>query len=308
MGSDQRTAACPGRLLVIGNFDGVHVGHQAVLSEAITEAAARDLVPTVLTFDPHPAVVLARPSRPMLTTIHQKKHLLSQIHPALEVVVLKFSRKLAALTPEQFARRILKEQLNAKVVVVGQNFRFGHRRAGDLQVLERLGRELGFVARAEPLRGDEEGAFSSTRIREALEAGNVALAARLLGRPHVIFGTVARGDQRGRTLGFPTANLEDVPVALPADGVYFGWARPSDTERREAVINIGARPTVDRPSAVEVHLLDYEGDLYGQELSVDLLGRVRSISRFSDVEQLRVQIGKDVDKVRKLMAAQGSHP
>ncbi len=303
MASDQRTAAASRRLLVIGNFDGVHLGHQAVLGEAVYEADARGLRPTVLTFDPHPAAVLGRPTRPMLTTSQQKKELLRQLEPSLEVVILEFDHHLAALTPEQFARRILKERLNAKVVVVGQNFRFGRGRAGDLQVLERLGKELGFVARAEPLRGDESGPFSSTRIRQALEAGDVAGAARLLGRPHLVFGRVERGDQRGRTLGFPTANLEEIPVAIPAEGVYFGWAHSSGLESKEAVVNIGTRPTVGRPSAVEVHLLDYEGDLYGQELSVELLGRLRPVQRFADVQQLKLQIGKDIDRARELMAS-----
>jgi len=287
---------------VIGNFDGVHRGHQAVLGRALREAAAHGLVPTVLTFDPHPALVLGRDAPPFLTSHEDKVRLLRELDPALEVVTWTFSRELAASSPEEFARTVLVDALSARIVVVGQNFRFGHGRSGDLERLHELGRDLGFVARSEPLQGDAAGPYSSTRVREALEQGDVRGAAALLGRDHFLSGVVMRGDGRGRKLGFPTANLGGVSVAVPADGVYAGLADFGEGARL-AVMNIGGRPTFTNVRALEVHVVGAAPDLYDKRLTVHFRERLRATRRFDSVEDLVRQIGADVEHAQKLSIA-----
>lgn len=304
-GIDQRTkmSSSPGasrpRLLVIGNFDGVHLGHQAVLGHALREAAAQELVPTVLTFDPHPAVVLGRAAPIILTAHEDKVRLLRALDPKLEVVTWTFTRELAASSPEEFAEEVLVKALSARIVVVGQNFRFGRARSGDLERLHQLGQRLGFAARSEPLQGDAAGPYSSTRVREALGRGDVRGAAALLGREHFLSGVVARGDGRGRTLGFPTANLVEVSVAVPADGVYAGLADWGDGPRL-AVMNIGGRPTFTSVRALEVHVVGAAPDLYGQKLTVHFHERLRDTQRFASIEDLVRQIGLDVEHAQKL--------
>jgi riboflavin kinase/FMN adenylyltransferase len=291
-----------GRLLVIGNFDGVHLGHQAVLQSAAQTAAEAELRASVLTFEPHPAQVLGRTPPPLLTTSARKRELVSEVAPEVEFIGWPFTRQTADLSPQEFAREVLVENLSARIVVVGQNFRFGKDRAGDLASLERLGKELGFVARVEALRGDEQGPFSSTRVRQALSEGRVRDARDVLGRWHRMTGKVAVGDGRGRTLGFPTANLHEIAVALPLEGVYCGLSPDSKGASRPCVVSIGRRPTVERPRSVEVHLLDFDGDLYGAPLSVDLVARLRDIERFPDVAALTAQISRDIGQARELLS------
>jgi riboflavin kinase/FMN adenylyltransferase len=191
---------------------------------------------------------------------------------------------------------------------VGENFRFGKGRAGDLDTLQELGDLLGFEARAEPMRGDQFGAFSSTRIRTLLSEGNVAEAAAILGRPHFLSGHVVEGDKRGRTIGFPTANLEAVQQALPAEGVYavhvFDVAQSPSEFLASGVVNLGARPTVDRPHALEVHLLDFDEELYGRRLGLTLLAHLRPIRKFDDLNQLKLQIARDADEARRVAQLQ----
>jgi riboflavin kinase/FMN adenylyltransferase len=300
-----------GRLVAIGNFDGVHRGHRWVLSRASEQANARGLKPCVLTFDPHPAVVLGRALRAPLTTPECKSELLLQCVPGLEVIVLPFTRELASLSPRNFAQCILRERLDARAVLVGENFRFGRDRAGDLEALRNLGGELGFDAWAETLRGDDGGVYSSTRTRELLALGKVEMAAEVLGRPHRLFGDVIHGAQRGRQLGFPTANLAGVRETLPADGVYAvevsvaGASDEAGGSKHEGVFpgvaNIGARPTVGEPHAVEVHLLEFEGNLYGRTLGVSLLHRLRSVQKFDGVDALTRQIASDIATARRMV-------
>jgi riboflavin kinase/FMN adenylyltransferase len=295
-------------LVVIGNFDGVHRGHRAVIESALRLADEQGLRPLVLTFHPHPAEVLGRGGRPVLTTIDRKVELLLELGERLEVVVEPFTLELSRLEPTAFVREVLLERLDAKVVIVGDNFRFGHRRAGDLHVLRALGEQFGFDAHAEPLVGDEEGLFSSTRARAALEAGDLASAARCLGRPHSLSGRVARGAARGRTLGFPTANLADVAEATPPHGVYVCLVRREEADREAAalgpgVLNLGVRPTVQGGFSVEVHLLDFSGDLYDAQLRVELVARIRDEQRFPSIDALKEQIARDVLTARKLLAA-----
>ena len=293
------------RLVVIGNFDGVHLGHQSVLVSARARAQADGLALCVLTFDPHPAAVLSGKTRPVLTTTSRKAKILREAFPDLEVVVQHFDLDLAALSPREFVRRILVDQLHARVILVGENFRFGKNRAGDLSTLRELGSEFGFEARSEPLRGDAQGTYSSTRVRELLSSGNVAGASQLLGRPHWVSGKVIRGDQRGRTLGFPTANLQEVPQTLPAEGVYAVEVSLVEGTEESAlgrgVAHLGARPSVERPPSFEVHLLDQEIDLYGKTLGVTFVERIRAVERFADLDALKQQIAQDIQMARAVL-------
>lgn len=299
-----------GTLVLIGNFDGVHLGHRAVLETSSAQARARGLATVALTFDPHPSVVLGRGGEPVLTTLERKVELLGRICPELTVVVEPFTRELAALEPTEFAERVLARALAARVVVVGKNFRFGRARTGDLATLEALGQALGFEARAEPLRGDAEGPYSSSRVREALARGELASVERVLGRPHSLSGSVVRGAGRGRTIGVPTANLDGVAEALPPYGVYACVVDRLDGGKRalaKGVVNIGERPTLGAGFSVEAHLFDFEGDLYGARLRLHLCARLREERRFDGIDALRAQIERDLvtarDAVRERVPA-----
>lgn len=294
-------------LVVIGNFDGVHLGHQAVLTDAAGEAERRGLEPVVLTFDPHPAEVLGKGDHLRLTDTPRKLKLLRDIDSALTVSVEPFTRQLAALSPEEFVQRLLVDALRARVVLVGDNFRFGRARTGDLGTLRELGLDFAFEARSCALANAGGAVISSSRIRQALLAGEPVL--ELLGRPHSVSGTVVHGRQLGRTLGFPTANLGATTEMLPALGVYPCFVDLFEGERAVAlaagVANVGVRPTVapepdgraPTPS-VEVHLFDTATDLYGQRLRVHFLERLRPETRFADVAALAQQIGRDVAAAR----------
>jgi riboflavin kinase/FMN adenylyltransferase len=247
-----------------------------VIAAALTSAKSEDLRTLVLTFHPHPAQVLGKSTRPPLTAIERKVTLLRRSSPDLEVVVEPFTRELSEVSAEDFVREILLQRLGARSVIVGDNFRFGHGRAGDLALLERLGSELGFEARSQRLVGDEAGPFSSTRVRDALAAGDLERVEHCLGRPHSFAGRVARGDARGRQIGFPTANLVDIAELIPADGVYACLVDLEDeTQGARALAvgaaNIGVRPTAGAGRSVEVHLLDFAGDLYERRLRVHLV-------------------------------------
>ncbi|MBX3228794.1 MAG: bifunctional riboflavin kinase/FAD synthetase [Labilithrix sp.] len=284
-------------VIVIGNLDGVHRGHQAVLRQARAIADERGLTVGVLTFDPHPTLVLRGSGPPLLTTIARRVELLRH-HGADDVVVEPFTAALAAMTPADFAKELLAERLRAKVVVVGANFRFGAQRAGDLETLRAHGKDLGFDVAAAEIAGDAKGKYSSTRVRAAIDAGDLAEAAAILGRPHSISGTVEHGDHRGRTIGFPTANLGGVTEMLPPHGVYAVLA-----DERPAVMNLGVRPTVDGQNLrLEVHLFDFDGDLYGQALRVHFIAKIRDEKRFSGLDELKAQIAADAASARGLLA------
>jgi riboflavin kinase/FMN adenylyltransferase len=307
--------AAAGRLVVIGNFDGVHRGHQALLAEAAAEGKRRSLTPTALTFFPHPARALGRTAPPLLAALPRKLELIERVADGLETYVETFDERFAAQSASEFAERTLANKLKARVVLVGQDFRFGRGRAGDFAELTRLGAELGFEARSHAIIGDEHGRWSSTRIRAAIALGELDEAARLLGRPHMLSGTVARGDQRGRTIGFPTCNLSDVREALPPHGVYAvlvdreepagATASRSTPQHAKAlatgVANIGVRPTVKAmgaPPLVEVHLFDLDQDLYGARLRVHLIASLRAEQRFENVDALKAQIASDAERAR----------
>ncbi len=300
-----------GSLVAIGNFDGVHLGHQAVLRSAFGEARQRGLVPLVLTFDPHPSEVLGRGGLPLLTTLERKVELITRLDDNVRVVVEPFTRELASQSPSEFAERLLRQRLGASLVIVGKNFRFGKGRAGDLNELCRLGEAFGFEARAEWMSGDVSGDYSSTRVRQAVARGDLAEARRVLGRPHSISGSVVTGQQRGRTIGFPTANLADIRESQAPDGVY---AVLVDVEvaphvfqvAARGVMNQGKRPTLEAGPSTEVHLFDFDGDLYGKRLRVHLVERLRDERRFDGIEALRAQIADDAQRARDLLAPLGT--
>lgn len=268
-----------------------------MLRQARALADARGLCTVVLTFDPHPSQVLRGFTPPRLATLERRVELLRR-HGADDVVVEPFTLDFAALTPSRFAKELLVDRLGARAVVVGENFRFGAKRAGDLEALRGFGRELGFEVAAAEVAGDERGPFSSTRVRDAIAGGDLDEATRLLGRRHSISGVVEGGDRRGRTIGFPTANLGGVPEVLPPRGVYAVFAGD-----RPGVMNLGVRPTVDGANLrVEVHLFDFDGDLYGQSMRVHLVSRIRDEKKFSGLDELRAQIALDAEAARRSLA------
>jgi riboflavin kinase/FMN adenylyltransferase len=290
-----------GTLVAIGNFDGVHLGHRAVLRVCAEEARARALAPLVLTFHPHPAQVLGRSrGAPLLTTIEHRIALISDVDPMLRVVVEPFTLELAALSPREFVEQILVAGLGARKVVVGDDFHYGVGRSGSLSTLQTLGDELGFEAQAVALLLDTVGDYSSTRVRAAVIAGDVVAAERMLGRPHSVEGTVVPGDGRGRILGVPTANLDQIEELLPLGGVYACQVDARGC-RRPGVVNIGTRPTIGgRRRTVEVHLIDFTGDLYGERLGVHFLLRLREERTFAGVDELVAQIRLDLGKAREI--------
>ncbi len=298
-----------GSIVVIGNFDGVHLGHQAVLAALARLARNRQLEPKVLSFEPHPAVTLGRNAPSLLTTLARKRELIEQHCPGVELVVREFTVAFAQQSPAQFVQRVLIEQLAADVVMVGLNFRFGRDRSGGIGELEGFGQQHGFETMAEPLVSDEHGPWSSTRVRGLIANGEMAAAASILGRSHMLTGLVERGAQRGRQLGFPTCNIANAPEALPPNGVYAvlvdHLVGGSYRSLGKGVANIGVRPTVS-PAAqkplLEVHLFDLEQDLYGAELRVHFVARLREEQRFASLEELRTQISKDGEQARDLLA------
>jgi riboflavin kinase / FMN adenylyltransferase len=295
-----------GTAVTIGNFDGVHLGHQALLAHAVSEAEARGLTPVALTFEPHPNVVLGRAPRAMLTTLIRKAELLSRLG-AVHVFARRFDSCFSAWSPERFVEELLVGELAAKVVVSGKNFRFGRERKGDPDVLASLSRRFGFVALSEETK-DGRGPLSSTRAREAIARGDLEEAASILGRRHSVEGRVLVGDRRGRTIGFPTANLDSTHLALPPDGVYAVVVdRVTDRGPRvlaRGVMNIGVRPTVESAGArsVEVHLFDLEEDLYGQTLRAHVVRKLREERRFSGLDALKKQIEMDAEEARAVTA------
>jgi len=285
-----------GTIVTPGNHDGVHLGHRALL------AAARELGShvTALTFDPHPAVVLA-PSKapPLLTTPTRRAQLLRELG-ADAVEVLAFDEALAAMSPEAFVREVLVDRLGAAGVVLGPDFRFGKGRSGDVDTLRALGATHGFEVRTVPPVQREGGVVSSTRIRRLVQAGEVDAARRLLGRVHDAGGRVVRGDQRGRTIGFPTANLDCESVLLPADGVYAVVMRV-DGDLHRGVANLGVRPTFAAGRSVEAHLFDFDGDLYDRDARVGFVKRIRGERKFDGIEALKAQIATDAAAARQAL-------
>ena len=295
--------------VTIGVFDGVHRGHQRIVARAAEAAAAHGLPLVVVTFDPHPDEVVRPGSHPpLLCTVRRRAQLMAELG-ADAVCVLPFTLDFSRLGPDEFVRVVLAERLHARWVVVGENFRFGHRAAGDVALLTELGDKYDFTAEGVPLLTEDGVRISSSLIRERLAAGDVAGAARALGLPHRVEGVVVRGAQRGRTLGIPTANLETAPhTAIPADGVYAGWLASLDeggleTERWPAAISVGTNPTFDgQHRVVEAYALDRDDlDLYGVHVAVDFAARLRGMDKFDSVDALIAQMHLDIAEARALL-------
>jgi riboflavin kinase / FMN adenylyltransferase len=303
-------------VVTIGVFDGVHRGHQQILGHAVEKARAMGVPAVVVTFDPHPSEVVRPGSHPaVLTEPGRKAELMARLGVDA-LCVIPFTLEFSRLSAETFAHDMLVDSLHASLVVVGENFRFGHKAAGDVTLLRRLGRTFGFAVEAAPLvadTGNGDGTvFSSTYNRSLIAAGDVGAAATALGRPHRLEGVVVRGDQRGRELGFPTANLMSGPnAAVPADGIYAAYVKwghgesPIAVEReaaRMAAVSVGTNPTFSgRERTVEAFILDFDGDIYGERLVIDFVERLREQRTYTDLPPLIKQIDDDVARTRALL-------
>ncbi len=293
-----------GRAVVtIGVFDGVHRGHQEVIGHAVKRARDLGVQSVVVTFDPHPSEVVRPGSHPAVLTPPERKAELIEGLGVDVLCVLPFTHEFSRLSAGAFVHDVLVEHLHAALIVVGENFRFGHKAAGDVALLSRLGRTFGFGVEGAPLVATDGTVFSSTYIRACVAAGDVAAATQALGRPHRIEGAVIRGERRGRELGFPTANLLCGPyTAIPADGVYAGWLTRRHEEPRPAAISIGTNPTFQgQERSIEAHVLDFDGDLYGERLAFEFAARLREMRRYEGIEPLIAQMRQDVADARSIL-------
>ncbi len=306
--------ASGGCVVTVGFFDGVHRGHQVVVRRAVALAHERGVPAVVLTFDPHPSEIVRPGTHPPLLSTPAHRTDLMEALGVDAVLMLPFTLELSKLTPEEFVRQVLVERLHAVAVVVGQNFRFGHRAAGNIETLAELGAQYGFTAQGLPLAAPEgsgetgetgEQRFSSTDVRRMVLAGEVEAAALRLGRPHRVEGTVVRGAQRGREMGFPTANVDTPPhTAIPADGVYAGWL-VVDGDPLPAAISIGTNPTFDGTTrTVEAYAIGRTDlELYDKYVAVDFLARLRGQERFDSMEALVKRMNQDVEEATALIDA-----
>ena len=305
-------------VVTTGTFDGVHLGHQAIVAYLVERARAVGGVPTVVTFSPHPREVITGQPVPLLTTLDERADRLEALGVE-RFVVLPFSRALSQLSADAYVSDVLLGRVGMREIVVGYDHRFGRGREGDRATLDRIGAERGFTVDIIPeqIYGAGEGVagdgpargvtISSSEIRRRLlDDGDAAGAAHLLGRPYGLSGPVVRGDQRGRTIGFPTANVQPANPSklVPKTGVYAVRAQGRDGQARGGMMNVGVRPTFETSGrrTVEVHLFEFSGDLYGQTLAVDVVARLRDERRFSGVEALVAQLREDESQARKALA------
>lgn len=307
-------------VLTIGVFDGVHRGHAELIARAVKSGRARGVPTVLMTFDPHPMEVVFPGSHPaQLTTLTRRAELVEEL--GIDVfLVMPFTPDFMKLTPERYIHELLVERLHALDVVVGENFTFGKKAAGNVGILRKAGERLGFAVESVSLVAEQHQSetvtFSSTYIRACVDAGDVVAAAEALGRPHRVEGVVVRGDGRGRGLGYPTANVAPpMHSAIPADGVYAGWftvlghgegaGAVLPGERNPAAVSIGTNPTFSgRTRTVEAYVLDTSADLYGQHVAVDFVSRIRGQRKFESVDKLVEAMGRDTDKARAILAAQ----
>ncbi len=279
--------------LAIGNFDGVHRGHQALIEKAIELAREKELTPAVLTFHPHPIKVLKGPQRHMTLTPLAEKLRLIRLYGIEKIFVLKFSPSLYNLTPQEFVTEVLVKRLKAKAVVVGDNFRFGKNRTGDIVTLRRLSKVYGFTFYPYPQVHVDGMPVSSTRIRRMIREGKIEVAARMLGRPYKLVGKVVKGRGRGRGLGFPTANIEPENEVIPRNGVYACFAEV-EGGLWKAVVNVGTNPTFeDKSFSVEAHIIGFDRDIYGKPFGLYFVRRLRDEVKFDTVEKLKEAIDRD---------------
>ncbi|MGW4095617.1 MULTISPECIES: bifunctional riboflavin kinase/FAD synthetase [unclassified Mycobacterium] len=314
-----------GRCVVtIGVFDGVHRGHAELISHAVKAGRSRGVPVVLMTFDPHPMEVVFPGSHPaQLTTLTRRAELVEEL--GVDVfLVMPFTSDFMKLTPERYIHELLVEDLHVLEVVVGENFTFGKKAAGNVEMLRKAGERFGFAVESMSLvtesldaeHRDERVTFSSTYIRSCVDAGDVVAATEALGRPHRVEGVVVRGDGRGRVLGFPTANVAPPMFsAIPADGVYAAWftvlghgpmmGTVIPGERYQAAVSVGTNPTFSgRTRTVEAFVLDTNADLYGQHVAVDFISRIRGMEKFNRVEELVAEMKRDADKARAILAAQ----
>jgi riboflavin kinase/FMN adenylyltransferase len=294
-------------VVTIGVFDGVHRGHQQIIGRAVDKARAGGYASVLLTFDPHPSEVVRPGSHPPILTTQRTKADLVEALGVDVFCVVPFTPDFSKLAPDEFVHEVLVSSLHAAGVVVGENFRYGRKAAGDVEALTRAGRSFGFTVEGVPLIEERLGpdqpgtTFSSTYIRSCIAGGDVVSAARALGRPHRVEGVVVRGDGRGAGIGYPTANLSAIAyAAIPADGVYAGRMLRGATSLPMA-ISIGTNPTFEgQERRVEGYVLDFDGDLYGEHVSFEFLERLRATERYDSVEALVEQMARDVQETRRL--------
>ncbi|MCX4979271.1 MULTISPECIES: bifunctional riboflavin kinase/FAD synthetase [unclassified Streptomyces] len=296
-------------VVTIGSYDGVHRGHQLIIRHAVDRARELGVPSVVVTFDPHPSEVVRPGSHPPLLAPHHRRAELMAELGVDALLILPFTKEFSKLSPADFVAKVLVDKLHAKAAVEGPNFRFGHKAAGNVDFLREQGRTYDFEVEVVDLyvTGDAGGGepFSSTLTRRLVAEGDVEGAREILGRPHRVEGIVVRGAQRGRELGFPTANVETLPhTAIPADGVYAGWLHVAD-EAMPAAISVGTNPQFDGTErTVEAYAIDRVGlDLYGLHVAVDFLAFVRGQARFDSIDALLVAIGDDVKRSRELIEA-----
>ncbi len=292
-----------GTTVTVGTFDGVHLGHHAVLVEIVERARQAGRASVLVTFEPHPLeIVNPQAAPPLLTSAEERREALAET--GLDYVVfLRFDRELAAYSPEQFVREVLRERCGMQELVIGHDHGFGQARSGDVETLRRLGSSDGFLVDVVPPVEIGGHPISSTQIRRAVAGGDLSGAARLLGRPYSVSGRVVPGAGRGRTIGIPTLNLGEVPPRklMPPDGVYAAWVEWRGG-RAGGMLNQGPRPTFGEGSrTVEVHLLDFAGDLYGEWVKVEWVSRLRDTRKFGSVDQLMAQLNTDREQTRQAL-------
>lgn len=295
-----------GTVLTLGVFDGLHLGHQAIMKTVVERAEAVGAVPTAITFDPHPRAVLHPDNAPPLLQTLDQRLANFEFLGIKQSIVIRFDQQFAGINAETFLRDIVFERLQAKEVYLGKGFAFGKSRAGNIELLRKISQELGFVADEVPeiqLRGIR---ISSSKIRQFLSEGKVNLARRMLGRPYGVEGQIVRGFQRGRTIGFPTANLKPQNRVIPKFGVY-ATATLIENEWRRSITNVGVRPTFENElePSVETFVFDFDGDLYGDSLRLRFLYRIRDEKKFNGIDELKAQIKKDCDVALEYFSHEG---
>jgi len=293
-------------VVTIGVFDGMHRGHIQLVGHAVRRAREMGVPSVVMTFDPHPSEVVRPGTHPaQLTTLRRRAYLVEPLGAEV-FLVLPFTVELSRMPADEFVHTVLVERLHVAEVVVGDNFTFGHKAAGDIELLRSLGRRFGFTAEGVGLLSQGELTFSSTYIRSCIDAGDVVAAGTALGRPHRVEGIVVRGDQRGRSLGYPTANLSTARyAAIPADGVY-ACRFVHRCRELAAAVSIGTNPTFSgRERRVEAFVLDLDEDFYGERVALDFVERLRGMCRFDTPEELVTQIDDDVVRTRKALDRAG---
>jgi riboflavin kinase/FMN adenylyltransferase len=288
-------------VITLGNFDGVHRGHQELVRKVMARAREIGALSLVVTFRPHPLKILAPEKCPPLISIYEEKIRLFEKLGIDVLVKIPFTMEFASMSPEDFVRDVLCDTLGAREIFVGYNYRFGKGRRGNTDMLKRLGKELGFVVRIVDQISVEGEVVSSTKIRDLLKRGSVEHAARLLGRSYAITGIVVRGDGRGKLLGFPTANVVPKHSIIPSHGVYAVRLLVRD-KMYDGIANIGLRPTFNKKEpTIEVHVFDFSEDIYGEEISLYFVGRIREERRFGGADELVSQIHSDIAAAREML-------